>query len=122
MPRPRHDGWTPPKRQAFLDHLAQNGNVAAAARAVGMSASSAYRLRTRPDGADFAQLWDITLEMTHDELYTHLVTQALTPQVREIVRRGEVVGRVHRENPKLLTALLRQFERTRTRTRKALGG
>jgi hypothetical protein len=48
--------WTMPKVTAFLEALAQSGCVAEAARAVGMSRQSAYRLRaglagTRFDGA-----------------------------------------------------------------------
>jgi hypothetical protein len=47
-PRPSHEyRWTNRKAHAFLDALAQHGKVAAAARAVGMTRQSAYRLRQR---------------------------------------------------------------------------
>jgi hypothetical protein len=39
--------WNPRKAHAFLDALACHGKVAAAARAVGMTRQSAYRLRDR---------------------------------------------------------------------------
>jgi molybdenum-dependent DNA-binding transcriptional regulator ModE len=39
--------WTGRKVVAFLEALAQHGKVAAAARAVGMTRQSAYRLRDR---------------------------------------------------------------------------
>ena len=39
--------WTNRKAHAFLDALALHGKVAAAARAVGMTRQSAYRLRQR---------------------------------------------------------------------------
>jgi hypothetical protein len=39
--------WTNRKAHAFLDALAQHGKVAAAARAVGMTRQSAYKLRHR---------------------------------------------------------------------------
>jgi molybdenum-dependent DNA-binding transcriptional regulator ModE len=39
--------WTDNKALAFLQALAQHGKVAAAARAVGMTRQSAYRLRQR---------------------------------------------------------------------------
>jgi len=119
MPKPRRDGWTPVRRAVFLDTLAQSLNVAAAARAVGMSASSAYRLRDRADGAEFAEAWDIALQWAYDELHCDFVTRALTPQSRDIVRRGKVVGRVLAHNDKLLLALMRQCERTREKTQKA---
>lgn len=47
-PRPTAEyRWTPRKAHAFLDALAQHGKVAAAARSVGMTRQSAYRLRER---------------------------------------------------------------------------
>lgn len=47
-PRPRAEyRWTNRKAQAFLDALACHGKVAVAARAVGMTRQSAYRLRDR---------------------------------------------------------------------------
>jgi hypothetical protein len=39
--------WNPRKAHAFLDALACHGKVAAAARSVGMTRQSAYRLRER---------------------------------------------------------------------------
>jgi len=47
-PRPSAEyRWTNRKALAFLDALAQHGKVAAAARAVGMTRQSAYRLKHR---------------------------------------------------------------------------
>jgi len=53
-PRPTSEyRWTPRKATAFIEALAQHGKVAAAARAVGMTRQSAYRLRDRvPQVAD----------------------------------------------------------------------
>ena len=42
--------WTLPKAMAFLEALAHCGEVAEAARAVGMSRQAAYRLRARLAG------------------------------------------------------------------------
>ncbi len=54
--------WTTERALGFLKALARCGKVAQAARSVGMSRQSAYRLRARlektPQGAQFAQLWD----------------------------------------------------------------
>jgi hypothetical protein len=56
-PRPRHDGWTAERQHAFLSILVRTRSVSRAARAVGMSRQSAYRLRRRdPDGL-FALSW-----------------------------------------------------------------
>ena len=49
--------WTGPKVVAFLKGLALTGSVAEAARRVGMSRQSAYRLRARR-GPQFAAVWD----------------------------------------------------------------
>jgi hypothetical protein len=45
--------WTAPKVVAFLEALARCGQVAEAARAVGMSRQAAYKLRARLDGPKF---------------------------------------------------------------------
>ncbi|MEA3034979.1 MAG: hypothetical protein QOH04_738 [Sphingomonadales bacterium] len=57
--RPRLDGWTEEKQRRFIEMLADSGLVSAAAKAVGMSRESAYRLRRSPHGAAFARAWDI---------------------------------------------------------------
>jgi len=63
--RPNSDyRWTPRKAMAFLDLLAAGESVAAAARMVGMSRQSAYRLRTRA-GGHFAQGWTLARRAGH---------------------------------------------------------
>jgi hypothetical protein len=49
--------WTPSKALAFLEALACHGKVAAAARSVGMTAQSAYRLKARSQWV--AQGWPL---------------------------------------------------------------
>jgi hypothetical protein len=56
--RPRSDGWTEEKQRRFIEMLADTGLVSAAAKAVGLSRESAYRLRRSPHGAAFARAWD----------------------------------------------------------------
>ena len=47
-PRPSAEyRWTNRKAHAFIEALAQHGKVAAAARSVGMTRQSAYKLRSR---------------------------------------------------------------------------
>ena len=43
----RRDGWTPARREQFLEQLAQHGKARAAAAACGLSRQSAYMLRRR---------------------------------------------------------------------------
>ena len=56
--RPRTDGWTEEKMRRFIETLADTGQVGLAAKAVGMSRESAYKLRRAPHAAAFARAWD----------------------------------------------------------------
>lgn len=59
--RSRKDGWDEVRQCLFLAELYFTGIVTTAARRVGMSRESAYRLRARPDAASFARAWDSVL-------------------------------------------------------------
>lgn len=50
--------WTPAKQRIFIAALFETGSVARAARAAGMSRSSAQRLRRRYAGTPFDRNWD----------------------------------------------------------------
>ncbi|WP_227698556.1 terminase small subunit [Sphingomonas hengshuiensis] len=50
--------WTPARQRIFLAALLETGSVARAARAAGMSRSSAHRLRLRLAGTPFDRAWD----------------------------------------------------------------
>jgi len=55
--RNRASGKTRERQAAFLDALAEVGSAERAAVRVGLSASSAFRLRRQPRGAAFAAAW-----------------------------------------------------------------
>ena len=58
LPDPRYH-WTTVKARVFLSALADLGRVSEAARVVGMSRQSAYRLRQRlGEEGLFARAWD----------------------------------------------------------------
>lgn len=59
--RSREDGWSVVRQCEFLAQLYLTGSVAAAARTVGMSRASAYRLRERAGAEGFAHAWDAVL-------------------------------------------------------------
>lgn len=59
--RTRKDGWSLTVQCAFLAQLYVTGSVAAAAKAVGRSRASAYKLRQRPGATSFAKNWDAIL-------------------------------------------------------------
>jgi hypothetical protein len=49
--------WTPARQRIFLLALLETGSVGRAARAAGMSRSSAHRLRQRLAGTPFDRTW-----------------------------------------------------------------
>lgn len=60
--------WTARKAEAFIGALQHFGRVGDAAKAVGMSRQSAYRLRARlGDDALFARVWDTALVQGQEE-------------------------------------------------------
>ena len=56
--RPRYDGWTEEKQRRFIEVLADTGLVGVAAKAVGMTRETAYRLKRAAHGAAFSRAWD----------------------------------------------------------------
>ena len=59
--RARADGWSEARQCGFLAELYLTGSVTAAARAIGMTRASAYRLRARAGAESFAHAWDRVL-------------------------------------------------------------
>ncbi|WP_294292960.1 LysR family transcriptional regulator [uncultured Sphingomonas sp.] len=60
-PRPERNHWTPARQRIFLAALLEFGCVSRAARAAGMSRSSAHRLRARLADTPFVRQWDAAL-------------------------------------------------------------
>jgi hypothetical protein len=58
----RHDGWTAARQVRFIEELAATKSLARACRAVGMSRTSAYKLRDRPEADQFRAAWTKALE------------------------------------------------------------
>lgn len=61
----RAGGWSVQRQGDFIGWLAMTGSVAEAARRIGMTRKSAYRLRARPGAAGFAAAWDAALGVAH---------------------------------------------------------
>jgi len=60
--RARRDGWTPRRQARFIGLLAQTGCVRTAARMLGLSRESAYRLRRHPQAGSFINAWNTALQ------------------------------------------------------------
>ena len=74
----RYDGWTPDRRQRFLDLLAAGLDVRRACAGVGLSRQAAYTLRRRDPA--FAQAWDGALSSARtvrDEAFLAMLPERL---------------------------------------------
>lgn len=111
MPKPRHDGWTPVRRAAFVAMLRRTGSVGEAAAHAGMSRASAYRLRARADGADFALDWDAALAECIDTVRATSLERAIAGERRPIHYYGRVIGERVRYDNRLLIRLLSLYDR-----------
>ena len=117
--RYRADGWTPLKQADFLGALAETGSIAAAARRVGMTRESAYRLRDKRGAESFAAAWDDVAAQcrspaprtcTEERLWHRAFYGSLKP----IMRGGRHVGTRHSpDNDALLSLYRRELQRGR---------
>ena len=87
--RRRHDGWTEERQRGFIQALVACGSVSAAARHVGKTARSAYRLLDCEGAGEFALAWDAAIEggidrTTSDALHRAL-HGALVPDRKSVV-------------------------------------
>ncbi|WP_375393814.1 hypothetical protein [uncultured Sphingomonas sp.] len=118
LARVRHDGWTPERQRGFIEILAVTGVVSAAAKAVGMSAQSAYRLRDRPGAKSFAVAWD----SAQDEGFLRALSLAMERGIKGYTvprfYAGREVARIHRFDNRMAMAALN----TRARMGRRPGG
>jgi hypothetical protein len=106
-PTHRRDGWTAEKQIAFAEALAETACGAAACRRVGMSESSAYRLRRRPCGAPFRRARDAALDHAMHRLEQAVLSRALHGVARPVFHKGEQVGEYREYDERLAMFLLR---------------
>ena len=104
--RNRRGGWTEATQRAFIAALSQCGCVARAARSVGLTPRSAYRLLGSPGADSFAEAWDQAIAYGAERLRDEAMTRALLGSWVPVVRRGRVVRQEFRYNDRLAVALL----------------
>lgn len=113
--RARADGWTPGRQLRFLVALASVRSVAEAARRVGMSRETAYRLRRHPEAVSFAAAWDAVagrrVAAKPKVTGTERLKGALGGLVKPHVWRGEYVGFDKKADDSALLAHLRSVDR-----------
>lgn len=106
-PRERHDGWTPEKQVDFIDALGECGCVTEACERVGLSPSTAYRLRRRVDAYSFRAAWDAALDYAIRRLSDAAFSRALNGVARPVWFQGEQVGERRYYDERLTMFLLR---------------
>ncbi len=106
--RARCDGWHPGTQRKFVYALSIMGSVGAAARAVGMSRASAYRLRDRPAAESFAAAWDRALSDGRARMFDYAIERALNGVTTVTVRRGGTVTVNGGPDTRLINAALRE--------------
>lgn len=109
--RARRDGWSPERQRLFIFALSRCGSVARAARLVGMSPRSAWRLAHAPGGDDFARAWDEALDEGFARVRADALHHALAGAFVPVFRRGRLVRVEHRRCDRLALALLANRDR-----------
>lgn len=104
--KPRHDEWTRPKMVAFLRELAACQSVAQAARSIGMSRQSAYRLRNRLANTPFSLGWEVALEAGLQQLAHAVLDRAVNGVEVPHFYHGEQVGTSRHYDERLSTWIL----------------
>lgn len=108
---PRRDGWTEEKQRRFIEMLADTGLVGAAAKSVGLTRESAYRLRRSPHGAAFARAWDAARAHAGAFLEDVAFERAIEGVEHNVYdENGDVVCTKRVHNDRLLTFLLRHLK------------
>jgi hypothetical protein len=109
--RPRLDGWTEEKMRRFIETLADTGQVSLAAKAVGLSRESAYKLKRQPHAAAFARAWDAARHHAGSFLEDVAFERAIEGVEHNVFNEyGEVVCTKRVYNDRLLMFLLRHLK------------
>ncbi len=104
----RHDGWSLDRQAQFLRQLSATHSVTDAAKSVGMSRQSAYRLRSRLKGQAFDLAWEVAFHHSYDVLAHAALDRALNGVEVPVFFQGEQVGSYRRYNEQLTMALLKK--------------
>ena len=111
LPPERHDGWTQARQARFLRELAATHCVSAAARAVGMTRQSAYKLRNRLKGEPFDVAWQAAFWCQYDALAEAVIERAIHGVEVPHFHRGELIHTSRRYDERAAVALLALRER-----------
>lgn len=112
IPVPRRamkNGWSPARQWAFLQALEESSCVREAARRVGMSEGSAYRLRNHPEAEDFRRAWDAAQARVWQRVEQMALDRVVNGDVEVIERDGTIVATRRRPcSDRLMIHMLQQ--------------
>jgi len=103
--------WDRQKMADFLRMLAATHSVSEAARCVGMSRQSAYKLRSRLKGEPFDIAWETAFRHGFDNLAHAALDRALNGVEVPHYHKGELIGTSRRYDERLTVALLNMRNR-----------
>ena len=106
LPAGPRERWCHARMADFLRALVASHSVAEAARSVGMSRQSAYRLRARLKGQPFDIAWEAAFQHGYDELAQAALERALHGTEVPVFQKGELVGSYRRYDERLTCFLL----------------
>lgn len=107
--QPRHNGWTPKRQRGFIEALAATACVEDAARAVGMSPTSAYNLHARDDAVAFRAAWDAALDFAAGHLKAAVFSRAIHGVPVPHYYKGELVGEHRKYNDRLAIFVMNHY-------------
>jgi hypothetical protein len=111
LPEDPASGWTRTRQAEFLRQLAATQCVATAARSVGLSRQSAYKLRNRLRGEPFDIAWQCAFRRQFDTLAEVALDRAVNGTEVPHYYKGELVGTHRVYDGSLAIALLRMQQR-----------
>lgn len=97
--------WTDTRREKFLQHLRETGNVTVAARAVGFSRSRVYMIKD--EDPTFAQEWENAEREAADLLEKEAYRRAVEGVDEPVFYQGIMVSTIRKYSDALLTLLLK---------------
>jgi hypothetical protein len=105
--RRRRVGWDEDRQRAFIALLARVPSVARAAKAMGMSARSAYKLLDRPGAEQFSRAWDMAIDFGMEKLRGETLHRCLDGgDFVPVFHKGRLVRVDFRRNDRLAVAIL----------------
>jgi hypothetical protein len=108
--RKRHAGWTAERQRTFIDRLSLTGNAGEACALVGLSSTSAYRLRNKAGADSFARAWNAALVLATTRGTAIAWDRALNGRVERFYKDGALVMERRIPSDYLLTWLLSRLD------------